>query len=154
MPVSFRSELFTSYIFTIFSSEAYPRKYEKLPNIVIHMCTNITGKMNLLKKCSPQNRLCLFTFRPIASKQLNGLTTIDIFQLTRCCSGNASALGARSPGFNPRLRQGFLCLIFLFCCCCVLPFYSNTHYLSERFAIPFTMLICLVYLTYCNICDQ
>jgi len=26
----------------------------------------------------PQIWLCLFTFRPIASKQLNGLTTIDI----------------------------------------------------------------------------
>ena len=33
-------------------------------------------------------------------------------QLTRWCSGNASALGAKGPGFNPRLRQGFLCLIF------------------------------------------
>jgi len=33
-------------------------------------------------------------------------------QLTRWCSGNASALDARGPGFNPRLRQGFLCLIF------------------------------------------
>ena len=35
-------------------------------------------------------------------------------QLTRWCSGNASALGAKGPGFNPRLRQGFLCLIFCF----------------------------------------
>jgi len=35
-------------------------------------------------------------------------------QLTRWCSGNASALGARGPGFNPQLRQGFLCLIFCF----------------------------------------
>jgi len=33
-------------------------------------------------------------------------------QLTRWCSGNASALGASGPEFNPRLRQGFLCLIF------------------------------------------
>ena len=31
-------------------------------------------------------------------------------QLTRWCSGtcNASALGARGPGFNPRLRQGLI----------------------------------------------
>jgi len=34
--------------------------------------------MNLLKLCCPQIRLCLFTLRPIASKQLNSLTTIDI----------------------------------------------------------------------------
>ena len=35
-------------------------------------------------------------------------------QLTRLCSGNAFALGARGPGFNPQPRQGFLCLIFYF----------------------------------------
>jgi len=33
-------------------------------------------KMNLLKMSGPQIRLCLFTFRPIASKQLNSLLTI------------------------------------------------------------------------------
>ena len=31
------------------SSETYSRKYEKLPNIVIHACKNMTEKMNLLK---------------------------------------------------------------------------------------------------------
>jgi len=45
-------------------------------NIVIHACKNITGKMNLLKLCGPQIRLCLFTFRPMP-EQLNSLTTID-----------------------------------------------------------------------------
>ena len=59
------------------SSETYSRKYEKLPNIVILACNNITEKMHLLKMSGPQIWLCLFTFRPIASKQLNGLTTID-----------------------------------------------------------------------------
>jgi len=59
------------------SSETYSRKYEKLPNIVILACKNITEKMHLLKMCGPQIWLCLFTFRPIASKQLKGLTTID-----------------------------------------------------------------------------
>jgi len=34
--------------------------------------------MNLLKMCGPQIRLCLFTFRPIASKRLNILDYIDI----------------------------------------------------------------------------
>jgi len=33
--------------------------------------------MNLLKMSGPQIRLCLFTSRPIASKQLNSLLTID-----------------------------------------------------------------------------
>jgi len=59
------------------SSETYSRKYMKLPNIVILACKNITEKMHLLKMCGPQIWLCLFTFRSIASKQLNGLTTID-----------------------------------------------------------------------------
>jgi len=75
-------------------------------------------------------------------------------QLTRWCSGKASALGARGPGFNPRLRQGFLCLIFCFVVDVFLLFCPKTHYLSQKFAIPFTILINLVYLTYCKICDR
>ena len=78
MPVSFRSILFTSHILLPYLSiETYSRKYEKLPNIVIHACKNNTEKMFLLKMSGPQIWLCLFTFRPIASKKLNGLTTID-----------------------------------------------------------------------------
>jgi len=33
--------------------------------------------MYLLKMSGPQICLCLFTFRPIAPKKLNSLTTID-----------------------------------------------------------------------------
>ena len=75
-------------------------------------------------------------------------------QLTRWCSGNASALGARGPGFNPRLRLGYECLIFCFVVVVFLLFCPKTHYLSQMFAIPFTMLIYLVYLKYCKICDR
>jgi len=71
--VSYRSDLFEQYL----SSETYSRKYEKLPNIVIIACKNNTEKMHLLKMSGPHIWLCLFTFRPIASKQINGLTTID-----------------------------------------------------------------------------
>jgi len=53
MPVSFRSELFTSYILTIFK-QTYTCKYEKLPNIVIHACKTITENMHLLKMCGLQ----------------------------------------------------------------------------------------------------
>jgi len=30
----------------------------------------------------------------------------------------------------------------------------KTHYLSRKFAIPITMLIPLVYSTYCKVCDR
>jgi len=73
-------------------------------------------------------------------------------QLTRWCSGNASAFGARGPGCNAGLQQGFFCLFFCFVVVVVfLLFCPKTHYLSQMFAIPFTMLIYLVYLTYCKI---
>ena len=76
-------------------------------------------------------------------------------QLTRWSSGNASALGVRGPGFNPRIRQGFLCVIVCFVVVVFLLFLSKeTHYLSHKFAIPFTMLIYFVYLTYWKICDR
>ena len=38
-------------------------------------CSGELKKMNLLKMCGQQIWLCLFTFRPVASKQLNSLTT-------------------------------------------------------------------------------
>jgi len=91
MPVSFRSELFTSYILTIFKQRnLYSRKYEKLPNIVIHACKNITEKMYLLKMSGPQIWLCLFTFRPIASALLA--------QLVQQRTG-----GPRVVGLSPKL---------------------------------------------------
>jgi len=71
-------------------------------------------------------------------------------QLTWWCSGNTSTLGATGPGFNPRFRRGFLCCFFCFVIV-VLFFCLKTHYLSQKFAIPFTIIICLVYLTYYNI---
>ena len=46
-------------------------------------------------------------------------------QLTRWCSSNASALGARGPGFNPWLRQGYIFRFFI-CCFCVFPISSKS----------------------------
>ena len=63
------------------SSKTYSRKYEKLPNIATRACKHMREKTNLLKMCGPQIRLCLFTFRPIASKHLNSLTTIVFFSV-------------------------------------------------------------------------
>jgi len=58
---------------------SYSHKYEKLPNVVTHTCSNIIEKINLLKMWGPQIWLCLFTFRAIALKQLNSSTTINTF---------------------------------------------------------------------------
>jgi len=80
MPVSFRSELFTSYILIIFKQWNHTPVNMRNCQIELFMHVKILQKkMNLLKMCGPQIRLCLFTFRPIASKQLNSLTTLDTF---------------------------------------------------------------------------
>ena len=52
------------------------RKYEKLTKKLSMHVKILQIKMNLFKLCSPQIRFCLFTLRPIASKQLNSLTTL------------------------------------------------------------------------------
>ena len=75
-------------------------------------------------------------------------------QLTRWCSGNA--FGCKRSGVQFPAPARVFCLIF---CFVVVVFYifflqKKTHYLSQKFAIPFTMLIYLVYLTYCKIGDR
>jgi len=87
------------------SSETYSRKYEKVPNIVFHAHKYITEKHKFVKNVWPASRLCLFTFRPIASKQLNSLLTIVAL----------SWLGGAEVTLQlwvQEVRQGFLCLIF------------------------------------------
>jgi len=37
------------------SSETYSRKYEKLPNIVVHVCSNITEKNEFVENVLPAN---------------------------------------------------------------------------------------------------
>jgi len=84
-------------------------------NKVIHACKNITEKMNLLKLCGPQSRLCLVTFRPIVSNIYNSLTTIDtLIWLIWWSRVNATNLGAIGQGFHSWLRQVSWCLIFCF----------------------------------------
>jgi len=53
-------------------------------------------------------------------------------QLTRWCSGNASALGARGPVFNLPLRQGFLSLIFCFVVVVFLLFCPKIHIIYHK----------------------
>ena len=94
------------------SSETYSRKYEKLPNIVIHACL-LQNKV-YVENVWPAN-LALFIY--VSTHCIETVKWLDFnrySQLTRWCCGNASALCARGPRFNPRLRQRFfLCLIYL-----------------------------------------
>jgi len=150
MPVSFRSKLFKSYI-PYLSSKTYSRKYEKLLNIVIHACENITEKMYLLKMSGLQIWLCLFTVWPIASKQLNSLTIIDTLSWLSGAVVTHPLWVQEVPGSIPGSGKGFFKFDFVFSCCCVFYFFCpKTQNLSQKFAIHFTMLIYLVYLTYCK----
>jgi len=71
--------------------------------------------MNLLKMCGPQIQLCLFTFRPIASKQLKLLTTIDTLIGLRSAKVTHSLWVQEVPGSIPGSGKGFM-FDFLFCC--------------------------------------
>ena len=102
MLVSFRSKLFTSYILTIFKQQNI-LTYEQLPNIVIHACKNNTEKLYLLKMCPAYLALFIYVWTHCV-ETVKWLDYNRDSQLTRWCSGNASALGERGPGFNPRLR--------------------------------------------------
>jgi len=103
--------------------------------------------MYLLKMSGPQIRLCLFTFRPIASKQLKSLTTIDTFSRL----GGAMVTHMRFRCKWSRVKSPGPARVFMFdffvLCCCVFSLCPKTHYLSQTFAISYAMLIYLVYFT-------
>ena len=86
--------------------------------------------------CGPQIRRYLFTFRPIASKQLNSLTTIitlswfggaEVTLWVREVSGSVSGCG-----------KDFY-VWFLFCCFCVILFVSKNTLFVTNFAISFAI---------------
>jgi len=106
-----------------------------------------------LKMCGPQIWLCLFTFRPIASKHLNSLTTID----TISWLGGAEVTGPlwvlEVPGSIPGSGKGIMFDVFCFVVVVFLFVVQNTLFVT-KYAIPIAMLSYLVYFTYCEICDR
>jgi len=64
--------------------------------------------------CGPQIRLCLFTFRPIASKQLNSLTTIDTLSWLGGVVVTHPLWEQEVPGSIPGFGIGFNVWFFCF----------------------------------------
>jgi len=126
---------------TYLSSETYSRKYEKLPNIIIRACKNNTETMHLLKMSGPQIWLCLFTFRPIASKKLNGLTTIDTLSWLGGAVVTHQLWVQDVLGSIPSSCKGFYVWFVCFVVVVVVLLFceKNPQYLSQKFAIPFTI---------------
>jgi len=133
------------------SSETYSRKYEKLPNIVIHSCKNETEKMYFLKMSGPQIWHCLFTFRAIVSKNLNGLTTIDTLRWLGGAVVTHHLWMQKVPGSIPNSSNGFYVFLFV-----IVVFYfvvKNTLFVT-KVCNSFYNFIYLVYLRYCKIYDR
>ena len=88
--------------------------------------------MYLLKMSGPQIWLCLSTFRPIASKQLNGLTTYDILSWL-----GGAVVTHRFGCKRSRVQSQAPARVFIFdflynCCCCVFTFLSkNTLFIAK-----------------------
>jgi len=108
-----------------------------------------------IKMSGPQIWLCLFTFRPIASKQLNGLTTIDTLSSLGSAVVTHPLWVQEISGSIPGSGKGFyVCFLVLLLLCFY--FFVQKNIIYKKFAIPFTLLIYLIYmyLTYCKICDR
>ena len=103
--------------------------------------------------CGPQIRLRLFTFRPIVSKQLNSLTTMHTISWLGGAVLAHPLWVQEVPGSIHDSGKGFYDWLFVLICC-VFTICPKTQYVSQMFAIAFAMLIVLVYLTYCKICDR
>ena len=83
--------------------------------------------------CGWQIQLCLFTFRPIALKQLNSLTTIYTFSWL----DNPEIKHMQElPGSIPGSSKGFYVLFSILLLLCFNFLVQNT-FLSRNFIIPF-----------------
>jgi len=89
MPYLLGQNSLQSYILTIFKQETYSSRYEKLPNIVIHACKKY--RKNVFVENVWPATLALF-----------------IYVSTHCVET------VKRFVYNPRLQQGFLCLIISF----------------------------------------
>ena len=134
------------------SSETYSRKYEKLPNIVVHVCSNITEKNEFVENVLPANSSLLIYVSTHCVETVKQLEYNRYSQLTGRCSVNVSVSVARGPGFNSRLRQGVLYLIFCFLVLCFYFLSKNTLHVTN-YCNSFCN-VNLFSILYCKICDR
>jgi len=87
--------------------------------------------MYLLKMSGPQIWLCLFTFRPIASKQLNGLTTIDILSWLGGAVVTHPLWVQEVPGSIPGSDKGFYVWFFVLLLFCFTFLSKNTLFIAK-----------------------
>jgi len=90
-----------------------------------------------------------FTFQPIAWKHLNSLTTIDTLRKLGSAEVTHPFSVREVLSSIPSSSKGLYVLFFVLLC---YYFLSKTH--CHKILQFFLMLIYLVNLTYCNICDQ
>ena len=78
----------------------------QIHNVVIGACLNVTEKIILWKIVVRKfGFVCMF--QPITLKQLYNLALIDTFRCLGFFRGDALDCGARGPGFDYRLWQGY-----------------------------------------------
>jgi len=87
----------------------------------------------------PQIWLCLFTFRPIASKQFNGLTTIDTLSWRGGAVVTHPLWVQEVPGSIPVSGKGFYVWFFVLLLCFY--FFVQKHIMCHKNLQSFTMLI-------------
>jgi len=102
---------------------------------------------------NPQIWFGLFTFRPIASKNLNGLTIIDTFSWLGGAVVTHSLWVQEVPVQSPAPAMVFM-FDLLFCCCCVFTFLSKNTFFVTQVCNSFYIFIYLVYLKCCKIYDR
>jgi len=87
--------------------------------------------MYLLKMSGPQIWLCLFMFQPIASKKLNGLTTIYTLSWLGGAVVTHSLWVQEVPGSIPSSGKGFYVWFFVLLLLCCYFFVKNTLFVTK-----------------------
>jgi len=104
--------------------------------MVVNACKTVTENNEFVENVRTANSALFIYVSTHCVKQVKKHDYKLLSQLTRWCSGNASALGSNGPGFTSRLPRVFLCLML----CFVVVFLLFGH---KIFAISFSMLMYL-----------